>query len=362
MAKEKITLVVSDFHLGAGPELPDGKTNFLEDFFHDAKFVEFLDYYSSGDYARREVELVINGDFFNHLQVFPDEERPELITEAVTIRRTEAIMAGHPAIFDALSRFAAAPRHSIVFMIGNHDVGLFWPSARDLLVQMLGPTVRVHAEAAYISEGVWIEHGNQHVAENRMNFSQPILDGSRGEPIINLPWGDIFVIRFLNRVKRGRPYIDKVFPFRLYLRWALIHDTCFALKTSFVGFFYFLQLVLGIGDGGRLGRREFFKIAKEFSFPVHMERAAKRIFALHPDVHVVVFGHGHRAAARAFAGGKEYFNTGIWNEMISLDIGTMGRSLRLTFAEIARGKDNIPHGRLREWKGAYREVEEMGLI
>jgi hypothetical protein len=48
--------------------------------------------------------------------------------------------------------------------------------------------------------------------------------------------------------------------------------------------------------------------------------------------------------------------------MISLDLGTMGRSLRLTFVEISRDKGGIPKGRLLEWKGVHREVEEVGAV
>lgn len=355
-------MVISDFHLGAGPNLPQGGTNFLEDFFHDAKLVEFLSFYSGGDYTKAFVQLVINGDFFNHLQVFPDERDPAILTERVALKRTEAIVAGHPDVFDALARFAATPNHSIVFTIGNHDIGLFWPGVQDLIVCRLGPNVRVHREASYISDGVWIEHGNQRVAENWIDFANPFLKGTNDEPIVKMPWGNLFVIRFLNRMKRERPYVDKVYPFRLYLRWALIHDTLFAIKAAAAGLSYFLQVLLRIGENRRFSRQHFFKIMKEFSFPVRMESAAKRIFAVHPEMRVVVFGHGHQAAARQFAGGKEYFNTGIWNEMISLDIGTMGRRLKLTFVEIRYDREGIPHGYLREWKGAYREVEEMGLV
>lgn len=362
MAKDRITLVVSDFHLGAGADLPDGRSNYLEDFHYDAKFIEFLQYYSSGEYARREVELVVNGDFFNHLQIFPDEKDPEFITEEVAVRRTNAIMIGHADVFAALADFAAVPHHTIVFMIGNHDLGLFWPAVKRIVVERLGSTVRVHPEPEYVSDGVRIEHGNQQVAENRVDFEHPLLHYDSRPPVLNLPWGDIFVIRFLNRMKRGRPYVDKVYPFGYYLRWALFHDTGFAIKTAVAGLLYFLQVVLGIGRNGKLGRAEFFKVVKEFSFPVSMDRSAKRIFALHPDLRVVVFGHGHRAASRVFAGGRQYFNTGIWNEMISLDIGTMGRMLKLTFVEIARGKDDAPRGKLCEWKGAYHEVEELGLL
>ncbi|MFH0799704.1 MAG: hypothetical protein V2A66_05940 [Pseudomonadota bacterium] len=362
MARERIRLVISDFHLGAGSTLPDGGANFLEDFFHDRKLIEFLDYHSSGDYARAEVELVINGDFFNHLQVWPDEKSPELMTEAVARMRTEAIMAGHPGVFDAIGSFAATPRHSVTFMVGNHDMGLLWPSVGEFVSARLGPNVRVHPDPIYAEDGVWIEHGNQHVAENRIDFDHPFLEKGFDEPIINMPWGDLFVIRFLNRMKRKRPYVDKVYPFRFYLRWALIHDTLFALKAAMMGAVYFMAVLLRIGENRRFARQQFMKIMKEFSFPVKMDRAAKRLLALHPGYNIVVFGHGHKAAAKQFAGGKEYFNTGIWNEMISLDIGTMGRQLLLSFVEISYDHEGQPHGRLREWKGEYREVEEMGLI
>ncbi len=357
--KERFTLVISDFHLGAGRELTDGRDNFLEDFFHDHKSIEFLDFYSRGRFAKAPVELVVDGDFFNHLQVFPDEPDPECITEAVALTRTEAILDGHRELFDALVRFAQAPHHRIRFMIGNHDVGLFWPSVQRRLVERLGPTVCVHERPVYLDDGVWIEHGNQRVAENWIDFDHPFLDDSGDEPIINLPWGDLFVIKYLNRVKRSRPYIDKVYPFGHYLRWALLHDTLFALRASAMGLVYFFGVLLGLGENRRFSRKKFLKIAKEFSFPVKMDRAAKRIFALNPGVLIVVFGHGHRAASVPFAGGRHYFNTGIWNEMISLDVGSIGRRLVFTFVEIWHDREGRPHGRLCEWHGAYHEVEEM---
>jgi UDP-2,3-diacylglucosamine pyrophosphatase LpxH len=265
MAKNSIILVVSDLHLGAGPTLPDGSTNYLEDFFHDPKFVEFLDYYSTGHYAKQEVDLIIDGDFFNHLQLYPDEKKPELLTEATALWRTKAIIEGHKTVFEALARFAATEHHSITFMIGNHDLGLFWPKVQEHIRGVIGEHVRIHAASVYLRDGIWIEHGNQHVAEHRIDHEHPFADSGVERPVVKLPWGDYFVLRYLNRVKRDRPYVDKVYPFRLYLKWALIHDTGFAIKASFAGLKYFLQVLLGIGDNKQLSRRQFFKIAKEFS-------------------------------------------------------------------------------------------------
>ena len=362
MTRKRIRLVLSDCHLGAGPVLRDGSANYLEDFLLDRNLVEFLEYHMSGEYAKAEVELIINGDFFNHLQVFPDEERPELMTQQVVFRRTAAIMNGHAEVFEALTQFAAAPRHSVVFMIGNHDVGLLWPSVRRFVTSKLGPTVRVHEGPVYFDDGVWIEHGNQRVAENRIDFDRPFVEDGEEEPIINVPWGSLFVVRYLNRMKKERPYIDKVYPFNLYLRWALIHDTLFALRASAMVLVYFMSVLLRLGENRRFSRRHFVKIMKEFSFPVKMDRAARSIFAENPSCRIVVFGHGHQAASKLFGGGRQYFNTGIWNEMISLDLGSMGRQLKLTFVEISSERDGSPCGALREWKGAYREVEEVGRL
>lgn len=362
MSKNRIKLVISDCHLGAGPTTRGGETNYLEDFFLDKKLVEFLEFHMSGEYAKAEVELVINGDFFNHLQVFPDEDRPELMTERVVFMRTEAIVAGHAEVFEALVQFAAAPRHSVVFMIGNHDIGLLWPSVRDYVTSKLGPTVRVHSAPVYADNGVWIEHGNQRVAENRIDFERPFIGNGKGDPIINIPWGNLFVVCYLNRMKKERPYIDKVYPFKLYLRWSLIHDTGFAFRAAAMGAAYFVAVLLRLGENRRFARQQFWKIMKEFSFPVKMDRAAKRIFAQNPGCRIVVFGHGHQAASKLFEGGRRYFNTGIWNEMISLELGSMGRHQRLTFVEIGFDREGIPQGSLREWKGAYRQVEELGLV
>lgn len=362
MSRTKIKLAVSDFHMGKGPFLGGGAKNYLEDFFYDQRFAEFLGYYSSGDYERADVELIMCGDFFNHLQVDPMEHRPELVTERVALARTGAIIDGHPHVFEALSNFALCPNHKIVFLIGNHDLGLLWPSVQQFVVNRIGGQTHVNRMPQYVADKVCFEHGSQHVAENWIDFQNPFVTKGVSEPIVNLPWGDLFVIRFLNRVKRNRPYVDKVYPFKLYLRWALIHDTFFALRASISGIWYFLQVLLRIGENKKFKVKQTLKIMKEFSFPVKMHRAAKHVITSHPECNVVVFGHGHRPAFKQFGDGREYFNTGIWNEMISMEVGTFGRSLRFTFVEIRYDRDGIPHGQLKEWKGRYREVEDVVIV
>ncbi len=93
-----------------------------------------------------------------------------------------------------------------------------------------------------------------------------------------------------------------------------------------------------------------------------LRRAARRILAEHPECKVVLMGHSHGALQQQFEDGREYINTGVWNEMISLNVGNLGRSVRLTFAEIAYDKSGEPQPQLKEWHGKYKEVAEVVSI
>jgi UDP-2,3-diacylglucosamine pyrophosphatase LpxH len=128
-----LKLVVSDFHLGKGPYRDDGSVNVFEDFRHDGKFAQFLDYHSNGEWKDAEVELIVNGDFLNLLSVDLDGRMQEAITERLSVEKTEAILRGHPVVFAALERFAADPRRKITFLMGNHDPGLLFAGVREAI-------------------------------------------------------------------------------------------------------------------------------------------------------------------------------------------------------------------------------------
>src|SRR3954452_14631051 len=123
-------MVVSDFHLGKGRYFLDGTQNILEDFIYDREFSEFLNYHRSGNFADAEVELILNGDILNLLQIDTWGVFTHTITERSVTRAVQRIAAGHPEFFQALRRFAAAPNHSISYVVGNHDVGLMFDQPR----------------------------------------------------------------------------------------------------------------------------------------------------------------------------------------------------------------------------------------
>ncbi len=355
---KRLKVIVSDFHLGKGNVLPDGSQNLLEDFTADRQFIDFLDYYMTGNYKRCEVELILNGDFFNLLQVDYRDKFTDFITESDALHKTMRILHGHEALFDKLSEFSKEPHHSVTFMLGNHDPGLLWEGVQETLRLRLGGQVRFKMEAYYF-DGVHVEHGNQYLTDNRYDRKHYFLSEGLPEPIINLPWGSFFIIHYLNEIKKERPYIDKVYPFRLYQRWALIHEPLFALKSMFWVAAWFLKFLFIPNPARKISFRRVVGILTETTVHPKLHKEAKRILLTHRDCHIVVFGHTHQAAYKCFAAGKEYFNTGTWNEKISLDIGSLGRTLRLTYVTIEYDKQNRPHGTLKEWKGHSDVVEDV---
>jgi len=356
----KVKIVLSDFHLGKGLRLPDGSKNLLEDFTADRQFIDFLDYYMKGPYRRCEVELIINGDFFNLLQIDYRDKFPDYITESDSLHKLMSILKGHPDLFNKLGEFAREAHHSVVFILGNHDPGLLWEGVQEAIREQLGGDVSFEMET-YYKEGIHIEHGNQFSSDNRYDRENYFLTKDLPEPIINLPFGSFLVIHYLNEVKKVRSYIDKVYPFGLYLRWALFQDTFFAIRNLFKLAFWFFVFIFKPNPARKINWKQAIGILKESTVHPKLHREAKKILHSKEDCRMVIFGHTHQAAYRFFGPGKEYFNTGTWNELISLEVGTLGRFMRLTFVHIEIDKKGVPRGSLKEWKGHTNVVEDLAF-
>lgn len=344
--------------MGRGRYLPDGSLNYLEDFHYDDKFIEFLDHHLAGVFAEADAELICNGDFFNHLQVDIHDPAPDVIDEKAALQRSGEIMNGHPGLFEAMRRFAAAPNHRITFMLGNHDPGLLFPAVQRQLQAVLGSATQVRT-GKYLFDGVHVEHGNQYFADNAYNTRLYFLSRDLPAPVVNLPWGSFFVIHFLNPLKKKRPYFDKIYPFKYYLRWALIHEAVFAIKTALriAGYFFWLRFTRSPHRRSSLVRT--LQILKEVPISPRLDHEAKKILLSEKDIQIVVFGHTHHAVFRQFAPNKVYINTGLWNEQISLEISDPGKVVRLTYAMLEYDDQGRIRPSLKEWKGSHKLIEEI---
>jgi UDP-2,3-diacylglucosamine pyrophosphatase LpxH len=264
----KLKIVVSDFHMGAGPA--DVKQNPLEDFVADEAFARFLEALRvESERKDKEVELIINGDFFEFLQVpavdhfdpgraYPPEAYYDSSQES-SIQRLDLIAAGHPVVFDALSDFIQVepPRRRMTLIKGNHDVNLYWPGVKGRLREILGATGRrasmlLFAERYVSRESIYVEHGHQYAEQLSRweNFDDPRRPDDPAQLIY--PSGSQFAIDFFNSVERDRAWADSLKPLTALVWYSLHWDFDFAARML-------LMLAkhgpsMGMGRGSRAAR------------------------------------------------------------------------------------------------------------
>ncbi|MCB0393232.1 MAG: metallophosphoesterase [Bdellovibrionales bacterium] len=357
---KKIKLVVSDLHLGTGKTLENGSLNSLEEFYFDERFSEFLNYYSTGEHAQSEKELILNGDIFNFLQVDFEGHFLTVITEQISLAKMRAIVDGHKVFFDALREFAANPLHSISYVIGNHDQEMMWPSVRSFLNEVVGESVRYN-NIEYFFDGIYISHGHMFEAANRFDSKKFFLRKNVPEPVLNLPFGSVFFVNFVLKIKQLNPNIDKVRPFKAFVRWGLINDTLFTMKTI-LGLIWFFVTTTVKGDQKRHWNwRTTLGIFREAAIFPDLAQSARRILT-HNRINTVIFGHSHVYSYKKWGVDKEYFNTGTWTELTSLDVASLGKITKLTYVLIEYPEETVrPRCRLKQWRGYHRVEEDVDV-
>ncbi len=241
----KLKFVLSDLHLGARPE----EGIYLEEFAIDKKLARFLQQIrQESDHDQREIELIINGDFFDFLHVpavesyNPTTSYPSELyldsSEPASIKRLDLIVASHPVIFDALSDFmrVEAPQRRITIIKGNHDVNLYWSGVKARLREVLGASgarssLLLFAEEFVSREKIYVEHGHQRA--EKMNNYHDFLDPRQPTDLSQLyyPAGPRFVIDIFNSLGREYWFFNYIKPVTALVWYALAHDFDFAARV-----------------------------------------------------------------------------------------------------------------------------------
>lgn len=352
----KIILIVSDFHLGKGPFNDDGSMNLLEEFYYDNKFASFLEYYDK-KYPLSDVELVFNGDIFDLIQVEYHERFPSRITERTALEKFNKIINGHPLFFSALKNFLNKSNRSLTYIQGNHDVGFLFPIVRDRFEEVIGKQYH-YAGLRYKFDDIWIEHGQQYEPSNAFNEKEKFITKGVPEPIVNLPWGSLYVVNIFNKLKKKRPYLARVRPFSLYLRWALINDFLWAIMALFKSIIFFISNRFIPSRWYKNSFTDTLKIIKDFSFANSLETAAKKILKT-TDYNTVILSHSHKIAFMKYKNSKTYLNTGCWMENINLDLEHFGKSLQFSFVKIEYSDSKNKNITLKQWNDKWDPVENI---
>ncbi len=373
----RVKLVVSDLHMGTGNQ--KGSVNVFEDFSKDDAFADFLSYYSEGEYAGYEVELILNGDVFDMLKVPVDGAFSGKVTERQAIAKLDACMEGHPVFVSALRKWLRDEKHSLTLIPGNHDIEMMWPGAgerfRDWVARGAARervVVWQESDTYFLPEGIQIHHGHQFEIQNSFDYRRlfvtppPNADGTAAEPYIPLPWGSRFVLFVVNPLRHERPYVDHVRPFSRFVVLGLLFDTRFILKLLWRTLRYFVRnrvevLAAGQAGGGiaRWWRRFQHTIESTATLFPALDDYAEFILRNVRGVHTVIMGHTHFEVCRVYEQDKVYLNTGTWVNMISLDVPKLGRQQRECYALIEYPETGRPVTTLMRWRGRPKPTEPL---
>lgn len=337
---EKVILVISDLHLGAGKMLK-GKRNLLEDFHYDSELIDFLEYYSTGEYTGVKVELVINGDFLDFLAVpYVEYYDDEFWSEKAALEKLAMIMRAHTGVLDAMKRFISAPEKNIVYIIGNHDAEFVFDSLKKVFCDYFGKykdKILISNDiTTYVpTKGVSIQHGHQYERAHEFDQNNSIIETLNGEKYFIPPWGSYYVTNVINKYKQERSYINEVRPIKHFLIHGIIFDTFFTIRFMLSNFYYFVMVRFWHFYMQKKSLPEIFNdIFRELELFQDYETLTRQFFEKNEDSKVLIVGHTHAPTLRLYSDGTTFINTGTWTRMINLDLGQWNQGSALTYAKI----------------------------
>ncbi len=360
----RLHLVISDFHLSTG--VRPGRPNPYEEFYSDHRFKEFLEYYSTGEYADTEVELIIAGDFLDLLKVPYKGKFVEQVTQAIALDKVRRCLRGHPVVFDALKAFIHLPKKRVTYIPGNHDQDVFFPKVQQLLLSRVGALdepelFRFVTDDFYyrLPGGVVITHGHQFEVMNYFDINRPLVETKDGL-MTNYPFGSRLVTSVIAPFKREEPLIGVVTPMPLFILYGLLFRISMTVRLmgAMLKFFILYWLLPKHEEPGGIMKalQILYEQAVTFS---NLERQATRVLRQADDIRVLIAGHSHAFKVRRFVRKKIYINTGTWTKFVNLDISDLGTRTYLTYAAVEYQPGKQPLARLMRWRGKMHMFDEI---
>lgn len=363
LQKDKVDrsiLVISDIHLGAGVYI-NHKRNYLEAFHSDKEFVDFIEYYSTGEFSSRELDLVINGDFFDLLAVpFVPYFDDEFWCEDSALAKLDMILKAHHEIILALGRFLEGKKKRIYFIIGNHDAEMLFPSLQKRLLEELPEKVRdsfiiTSNESGEFTPapGIIIKHGHEYEKAHQFRPYKALVTDEFGKKYFVPPWGSYYVTRIVNKFKEIRPHVDAVRPVKKFILHGLIYDTFFTLRFMIATIYYFIMVrFIHYFWLDKNIKRLWRKLGTELELFQDYETLTQDFMNSRSDLKVLVVGHTHNPVFRSYADGSIFINTGTWTRVYSLDFGKRTEGINLSYALIdLKNDDTDINASLLVWKG-----------
>ena len=358
-------LVLSDLHLGTG--VRRGHMNPFEDFSHDERFAELLEYYDERYRGQAEIELILNGDIFDLLKVKVGGIWPTEITDEIATEKLRQCLEGHPRFVRALREFLAKPARRMTFLPGNHDLDMWFSGPQQLFLRYIAPGAAADkvrfvtsSDTYYLPEGIQIRHGHQLERIHRVDYQNMTRTRRDGSEVLLLPWGSLWILEVMNPAKELRSHIDRVQPFGRFLAAGLVFDFRFAVGFVLRTSRYFLRRrVFTIRAWRERFRRLRTMLREDVIALGGYDEAAIRVLKKLRGVHTLIVGHSHGPRFLQLSNGKVLINTGTWMKMINLDLRYLGQDSGLTYAVIEYTDDGRPQSYLKRWYGTQARCETL---
>lgn len=232
MNDEKLhTVILSDLHLSDAELGQPGRSLWKRykrpKFFIDQSFRRLL-HFLQMEVKSEKIELILNGDIFDFDSVMRlplhtrfhvswlEKKRGLLPEEEKSRFKMEVILGDHPVWVESI-RELIQNGHSVVFVIGNHDIELHWPMVQKELLKAITndetqeKQVRF-CEFFYVSnEDTVVEHGNQY--DDYCVVANPIHPMIRkGKRIqVRIPFGNITGRYMTNGMGLFNPHVEASF-------------------------------------------------------------------------------------------------------------------------------------------------------
>jgi UDP-2,3-diacylglucosamine pyrophosphatase LpxH len=278
--QKRITLIVSDLHMGNGKSGDD----FVD---HTKQFPRFLrEQRATTEGDAGQIELIINGDFFEFVQVCPEAyalDSPEFwCSEAESLKKVQHILDGHPEVMAELKAFQEKG-NTVTLFAGNHDVDFYWPSVQSRVRDVAGG-VKFELEKVWFDRydgRLKISHGHLFPSLDPVNgfknWSNPRLKqpDDKLPPRLEMCAGTLFVIKYVNKLEKDYPFADNLHP-ELALADILLREDRWGLAT--VGWLlvkFAAQYRSQALDTGAKG---------DFDYAAHLSQSVKALPALRTEI------------------------------------------------------------------------------
>lgn len=276
---KRLTVFISDLHLGPGKEEGGKDWLAIEDFRWDQDFSKFLDFIAAE--GKNNTDLIILGDLLELWQsakmrceglkgnricrMLDCEHGNENLgcTEEEALVRAQRIISSHDNVFKALGVFAKAKggTNRIIILPGNHDASLLYPKVANAVLAAISQAdiiernCVIQGSVCIKNEGYWLskdglifaDHG--HALDKANSFDswpRPFIE-EKGKLYLQRPFGEQLVQQYYNTYEERFPIIDNLSEESLGIRLGIAAEG-FSTFKDIGRFFKFLTLQLSWGQ------------------------------------------------------------------------------------------------------------------